>query len=169
MRENRDGIVDYDDASRIVVRAMTKTATADEVGVDIYNLDQIHALEPNTSMTQRPAGACRRHKVKGDVVADGAWYRLGELALGQNILIAFMPWNGYNFEDSILISERVIDEDALHLDSHRGAVGVARDTKLGTEDITRDIQTSETQLGISTSGIICIGAEVKPVTCWSEK
>ncbi|MCE9640328.1 MAG: DNA-directed RNA polymerase subunit beta, partial [Betaproteobacteria bacterium] len=163
VRANRGGIVDYVDASRIVVRVNDEEATAGEVGVDIYNLVKYTRSNQNTNINQRPLVRVGDHIAKGDVVADGASTDMGELALGQNMLVAFMPWNGYNFEDSILISERVVADErftSIHIEE---LSVVARDTKLGPEEITRDISNlSETQLGnLDESGIIYIGAEVE--------
>ncbi len=163
VRATRGGIVDYVDASRIVVRVNDEEATAGEVGVDIYNLVKYTRSNQNTNINQRPLVRIGDHIAKGDVVADGASTDMGELALGQNMLVAFMPWNGYNFEDSILISERVVADErftSIHIEE---LSVVARDTKLGPEEITRDISNlSETQLGnLDESGIIYIGAEVE--------
>ena len=163
VRANRGGIVDYVDASRIVVRVNDEEAMAGEVGVDIYNLVKYTRSNQNTNINQRPLVRVGDHIAKGDVVADGASTDMGELALGQNMLVAFMPWNGYNFEDSILISERVVADErftSIHIEE---LSVVARDTKLGPEEITRDISNlSETQLGhLDESGIIYIGAEVE--------
>jgi DNA-directed RNA polymerase subunit beta len=116
-------MVDYVDAGRIVVRVNDDETIAGEVGVDIYNLVKYTRSNQNTNINQRPMVKVGDVIAKGDVVADGASTDKGELALGQNMLIAFMPWNGYNFEDSILISERVVAEDRLHLDPHRGTDG----------------------------------------------
>ena len=160
----RGGVVDYVDASRIVVRVNDAEAVAGEVGVDIYNLIKYQRSNQNTNIHQRPIVQRGDIIAKGDVVADGASTDLGELALGQNMLVAFMPWNGYNFEDSILISERVVAEDrytSIHIEE---LVVMARDTKLGAEEITRDIPNlSEQQLNrLDDSGIIYVGAEVQP-------
>ncbi|MRR50296.1 MAG: DNA-directed RNA polymerase subunit beta [Rhodocyclaceae bacterium] len=159
----RGGIVDYVDADRIVVRVHDAETVAGEVGVDIYNLIKYTRSNQNTNINQRPVVKIGDVIAKGDVVADGASTDLGELALGQNMLVAFMPWNGYNFEDSILISERVVAEDrytSVHIEE---LTVVARDTKLGAEEITRDIATlGEAQLGrLDDSGIVYIGAEVE--------
>jgi len=137
---------------------------AGEVGVDIYNLIKYQRSNQNTNIHQRPIVKRGDILAKGDVIADGASTDLGEIAIGQNMLIAFMPWNGYNFEDSILISERVVSEDrytSIHIEE---LVVMARDTKLGAEEITRDIPNlSEQQLGrLDESGIIYVGAEVQP-------
>jgi DNA-directed RNA polymerase subunit beta len=160
----RGGIVDYVDATRIVVRVNDAEAQAGEVGVDIYNLIKYQRSNQNTNIHQRPIVKKGDKLTKGDVIADGASTDLGELALGQNMLIGFMPWNGYNFEDSILISERVVAEDrytSIHIEE---LVVMARDTKLGAEEITRDIPNlSEQQLNrMDDSGIIYVGAEVEP-------
>jgi DNA-directed RNA polymerase subunit beta len=160
----RGGIVDYIDATRIVVRVNDAEAQAGEVGVDIYNLIKYQRSNQNTNIHQRPIVKKGDKLTKGDVIADGASTDLGELALGQNMLIGFMPWNGYNFEDSILISERVVAEDrytSIHIEE---LVVMARDTKLGAEEITRDIPNlSEQQLNrMDDSGIIYVGAEVEP-------
>ena len=159
----RGGKVDYVDASRIVVRVNDNEAIAGEVGVDIYNLVKYTRSNQNTNINQRPVVRVGDQIAKGDVVADGASTDKGELALGQNMLIAFMPWNGYNFEDSILISERVVAEDrftSIHIEE---LTVVARDTKLGPEEITRDIASlGESQLSrLDESGIVYIGAEVE--------
>jgi len=139
-------------------------AQAGEVGVDIYNLIKYQRSNQNTNIHQRPIVKRGDKIAKGDVVADGASTDLGEIAIGQNMLIAFMPWNGYNFEDSILISERVVAEDrytSIHIEE---LVVMARDTKLGAEEITRDIPNlAEQQLNrLDDSGIIYVGAEVQP-------
>jgi len=159
----RGGVVDYIDANRIVVRVNDAETVAGEVGVDIYNLIKYTRSNQNTNINQRPIVKVGDLIAKGDVVADGASTDLGELALGQNMLVAFMPWNGYNFEDSILISERVVADDrftSVHIEE---LTVVARDTKLGAEEITRDIATlGESQLGrLDESGIVYIGAEVE--------
>jgi len=159
----RAGIVDYVDAGRIVVRVHDTETRVGEVGVDIYNLTKYTRSNQNTNINQRPLVKEGDVIAAGDVVADGASTDMGELALGQNMLVAFMPWNGYNFEDSILISERIVSEDrftSIHIEE---LVVVSRDTKLGTEEITGDISNlSEVQLGrLDDSGIIYIGAEVE--------
>ncbi|HEV8644386.1 MAG TPA: DNA-directed RNA polymerase subunit beta, partial [Burkholderiales bacterium] len=159
----RGGVVDYVDASRIVVRVNDEETSAGEVGVDIYNLVKYTRSNQNTNINQRPIVKVGDHIAGGDVVADGASTDMGELALGQNLLVAFMPWNGYNFEDSILISERVVAEDrftSIHIEE---LSVVARDTKLGPEEITRDISNlSEGMLArLDESGIVYIGAEVE--------
>ena len=159
----RGGVVDYIDANRIVVRVHDDETQAGEVGVDIYNLIKYTRSNQNTNINQRPIVKVGDIIAKADVVADGASTDLGELALGQNMLVAFMPWNGYNFEDSILISERVVADDrftSIHIEE---LTVVARDTKLGPEEITRDIASlGEAQLGrLDESGVVYIGAEVR--------
>ncbi|SMG60271.1 DNA-directed RNA polymerase subunit beta [Paraburkholderia susongensis] len=159
----RGGVVDYVDAGRIVIRVNDDEAVAGEVGVDIYNLIKYTRSNQNTNINQRPIVKMGDKVARGDVLADGASTDLGELALGQNMLIAFMPWNGYNFEDSILISEKVVADDrytSIHIEELNV---VARDTKLGPEEITRDISNlAEVQLGrLDESGIVYIGAEVE--------
>lgn len=163
VQATRGGVVDYIDANRIVIRVNDKETTSGEVGVDIYNLTKYTRSNQNTNINQRPIVAVGNQVVAGDVIADGASTDLGELALGQNMLVAFMPWNGYNFEDSILISEKVVADDrftSIHIEELNI---VARDTKLGPEEITRDISNlAETQLGrLDESGIVYIGAEVE--------
>src|SRR6266702_2348832 len=157
----RGGIVDYVDASRIVVRVNDDETVPGDVGVDIYTLVKYTRSNQNTNITQTPLVKPGERIARGDVVADGASTDMGELALGQNMLVAFMPWNGYNFEDSILISERVVADDrsaSIHIEE---LTVVARDTKLGPEEITRDISNlSEAQLSrLDESGIVYIGAE----------
>jgi len=160
----RGGVVDYVDTNRIVIRVNDEETVSGEVGVDIYNLIKYQRSNQNTNIHQRPI-VKRGDKVDAeDIIADGASTDIGELALGQNMLVAFMPWNGYNFEDSILISERVIAEDrytSIHIEE---LVVMARDTKLGAEEITRDIPNlAETQLSrLDESGIVYVGAEVNP-------
>jgi DNA-directed RNA polymerase subunit beta len=158
----RGGRVDYVDAGRIVVRVNDDETTAGEVGVDIYNLTKYTRSNQNTNINQRPLVKMNDVIARGDVIADGASTDMGELALGQNMLVAFMPWNGYNYEDSILISERVVAEDrftSIHIEE---LTVVARDTKLGSEEITRDIPNlSEAQMArLDECGIVHIGAEV---------
>ncbi|WP_334135004.1 DNA-directed RNA polymerase subunit beta [Tepidimonas sp.] len=160
----RGGVVDYVDATRIVIRVNDDEAVAGEVGVDIYNLIKYQRSNQNTNIHQRPIVKKGERIHKGAVIADGASTDLGEISIGQNMLIAFMPWNGYNFEDSILISERVVAEErytSIHIEE---LVVMARDTKLGPEEITRDIPNlSEQQLNrLDESGIIYVGAEVQP-------
>ncbi|MGE5027130.1 MAG: DNA-directed RNA polymerase subunit beta, partial [Betaproteobacteria bacterium] len=163
VQARRGGVVDHVDAGRIVVRVHDEEALAGEVGVDIYNLIKYTRSNQNTNINQRPLVKVGDMIAAGDVIADGASTDMGELALGQNMLVAFMPWNGYNFEDSILISERVVAEDrytSIHIEEMSV---VARDTKLGPEEITRDISNlSERMLGrLDESGICYIGAEVE--------
>jgi DNA-directed RNA polymerase subunit beta len=159
----RGGVVDYVDAGRIVIRVNDDEAIAGDVGVDIYNLIKYTRSNQNTNINQRPIAKVGDKVARGDVLADGASTDLGELALGQNMLVAFMPWNGYNFEDSILISEKVVADDrytSIHIEELNV---VARDTKLGPEEITRDISNlAEVQLSrLDESGIVYIGAEVE--------
>ena len=159
----RGGVVDSVDASRIVVRVNDAETTAGEPGVDIYNLTKYTRSNQNTCINQRPLVHSGNQIARGDVLADGPSTHLGELALGQNMLVAFMPWNGYNFEDSILISERVVQEDrytSIHIEE---LTCVARDTKLGPEEISADIpNVGEQALArLDESGIVYIGAEVK--------
>ncbi len=159
----RGGIVDSVDASRIVVRVNDEETTAGEPGVDIYSLTKYTRSNQNTCINQRPlvhAGDAIR---RGDVLADGPSTDLGELALGQNLLVAFMPWNGYNFEDSILISERVVEEDRFTTIHIEELTCVARDTKLGPEEITADIpNVGDSALAkLDEAGIAFIGAEVR--------
>jgi len=159
----RGGVVDYVDANRIVVRVNDDETVPGDVGVDIYKLTKYTRSNQNTNINQRAVVKPGEIIAKGDVIADGASTDLGELALGQNMLVAFMPWNGYNFEDSILISERVVGDErftSIHIEE---LTVVARDTKLGPEEITRDISNlSEAQLSrLDESGIVYIGAEVE--------
>ncbi len=163
VQARRGGVVDYVDSSRIVVRVNDDEAVAGEVGVDIYNLTKYTRSNQNTNINQRPLVKVGDALNRGDVIADGASTDMGELALGQNMLVGFMPWNGYNFEDSILISERVVADDrytSIHIEE---LSVVARDTKLGAEEITQDISNlSERMLSrLDESGIIYIGAEVE--------
>ena len=158
----RGGRIDYVDAGRIVVRVNDDETTHGEVGVDIYNLTKYTRSNQNTNINQRPLVKMGDVIARDDVIADGASTDMGELALGQNMLVAFMPWNGYNYEDSILISERVVAEDrftSIHIEE---LTVVARDTKLGSEEITRDIPNlSEGQMArLDECGIVHIGAEV---------
>ena len=158
----RGGMVDYVDSSRIVVRANDTEAKSGSTGVDIYNLTKYTRTNQDTCINQRPLVEKGDTIVKGDVLADGQSTDTGELALGQNLLVAFMPWNGYNFEDSILISERVVQEDrftSIHIEE---LTCVARDTKLGPEEVSADIpNVSESALSkLDECGIVHIGAEV---------
>ncbi|HWM29547.1 MAG TPA: DNA-directed RNA polymerase subunit beta, partial [Woeseiaceae bacterium] len=158
----RGGIVDSVDASRIVVRVNDDETVASESGVDIYNLTKYTRSNQNTCINQRPLVKAGDQISRGDVLADGPSTNMGELALGQNLLVAFMPWNGYNFEDSILISERVVKEDRFTTIHIEELSCVARDTKLGPEDITSDIpNVGDAALAkLDESGIAYIGAEV---------
>ena len=160
----RGGVVDTVDAGRIVVRVNDDETVAGEPGVDIYNLTKYTRSNQNTCINQRPLVSPGDVVVRGDVLADGPSTDMGELALGQNLRIAFMPWNGYNFEDSILISERVVQEDRFTTIHIEELTCVARDTKLGSEEISGDIpNVGEGALGkLDESGIVYIGAEVKP-------
>ncbi len=157
----RSGIIDQVDATRIVIRA-TGDVGGGDTGVDIYNLLKFQRSNQNTSITQRPLVKVGDLVEKGDIVADGPSTDLGELALGKNVLCAFMPWNGYNFEDSILISERIVRDDvftSIHIEEFEI---MARDTKLGQEEITRDIPNvgEEALKNLDEAGIVYIGAEV---------
>jgi DNA-directed RNA polymerase subunit beta len=159
----RGGIVDSVDASRIVVRVNEAEVTAGEPGVDIYNLTKYTRSNQNTCINQRPLVKVGDSISRADVLADGPSTHLGELALGQNVLVAFMPWNGYNFEDSILISERVVEEDRFTTIHIEELTCVARDTKLGSEEITSDIpNVGDAALAkLDEAGIVFIGAEVR--------
>jgi DNA-directed RNA polymerase subunit beta len=159
----RGGTIEFLDASRIVVRVNDDETEAGVPGVDIYNLTKYTRSNQNTCINQKPLVKPGDQVAKGDILADGPSTDMGELALGQNLLVAFMPWNGYNFEDSILISERVVQEDrftTIHIEEKSC---VARDTKLGPEEITADIpNVGEAALAkLDESGIVYIGAEVK--------
>src|SRR6187549_2556529 len=163
VQARRGGRIDYVDAGRIVVRVNDNETRPGEAGVDIYSLTKYTRSNQNTNINQRPLVKVGDVIAAGDVVADGASTDMGELALGQNLLVAFMPWNGYNYEDSILISERVVADErftSIHIEE---LSVVARDTKLGPEEITRDISNlSEAQLArLDESGIVYIGAEVE--------
>ncbi|ARU32370.1 DNA-directed RNA polymerase subunit beta [Sulfuriferula sp. AH1] len=163
VQARRGGVVDYVDAGRVVVRVNDDETKVGEVGVDIYTLIKYTRSNQNTNINQRPLVKVGDRLARGDVIADGASTDMGELALGQNLLVAFMPWNGFNFEDSILISEKVVADDrytSIHIEE---LTVVARDTKLGAEEITRDISNlSERMLGrLDDSGICYIGAEVE--------
>jgi DNA-directed RNA polymerase subunit beta len=159
----RGGVVDSIDASRIVIRVNEDEVTKGDAGVDIYNLIKYTRSNQNTCINQRPIVRPGDVVARGDVLADGASVDLGDLALGQNMRIAFMPWNGYNFEDSILISERVVKEDRFTSIHIQELTCIARDTKLGSEEITADIpNVGEGALGkLDDSGIVYVGAEVK--------
>ena len=155
-------MVDSVDASRIVVRVNPAEVGQDESPVDIYNLTKYKRSNQNTCVNQRPMVSPGDTVARGDILADGPSVDLGELALGQNMRIAFMPWNGYNFEDSILVSERVVEEDRLTTIHIQELTCIARDTKLGAEEISADIpNVGEGALSkLDESGIVYIGAEV---------
>ena len=159
----RGGTVEFLDASRIVVRVNDSETEAGVPGVDIYSLTKYTRSNQNTCINQKPLVKPGDQVAKGDILADGPSTDMGELALGQNLLVAFMPWNGYNFEDSILISERVVQDDRFTTIHIEEKTCVARDTKLGPEEITADIpNVGEAALAkLDESGIVCIGAEVK--------
>ncbi|MGA8411340.1 MAG: DNA-directed RNA polymerase subunit beta [Xanthobacteraceae bacterium] len=157
----RTGVIDQVDATRIVVRA-TAELDPGKSGVDIYRLQKFQRSNQNTCINQRPLVKVGDQVTKGDIIADGPSTDLGELALGRNVLVAFMPWNGYNFEDSILLSERIVKDDvftSIHIEEFEV---MARDTKLGPEEITRDIPnvSEEALKNLDEAGIVYIGAEV---------
>ena len=159
----RGGVVDQVDATRIVIRA-TEDLTASQSGVDIYRLQKFQRSNQNTCVNQRPLVTVGDLVNKGDILADGPSTELGDLALGRNVLVAFMPWNGYNYEDSILLSERIVSDDvftSIHIDEFEV---MARDTKLGPEEITRDIPnvSEEALRNLDEAGIVYIGAEIQP-------
>ncbi len=159
----RDGIVDKIDGKRIVIKASNEKDYS-ESGVDIYNLQKFKRSNQNTCINQKPLVRVGDSVKSGDIIADGPSTKTGELALGKNVTVAFMPWQGYNFEDSILISERCVTDDvftSIHIEEYEV---MARDTKLGEEDITRDIPNinEEALKNLDESGIVYIGAEVKP-------
>jgi DNA-directed RNA polymerase subunit beta len=159
----RTGVVDQVDAKRIVIRATEETDPS-KSGVDIYTLAKFQRSNQNTCINQRPLVRVGDQVKMGDIIADGPSTDLGDLALGQNVLVAFMPWNGYNFEDSILLSERIVKDDvftSIHIEEFDV---MARDTKLGPEEITRDIPNvgEESLKNLDEAGIVYIGAEVKP-------
>ncbi|HLD84704.1 MAG TPA: DNA-directed RNA polymerase subunit beta, partial [Coxiellaceae bacterium] len=159
----RSGVVEAVDASRIVVRVDKKTlADNEDIGIDIYNLTKYTRSNQNTCINQYPIVNIGDVVQKNDVLADGPSTDLGELALGQNLMIAFMPWNGYNFEDSILISERLVEEDRFTSIHIQDLTCIARDTKLGSEEVTADIpNVGEGALSkLDASGIVYVGAEV---------
>ena len=158
----RNGVIDSVDASRIVVRVDANSVGTGEAPVDIYNLTKYKRSNQNTCINQRPIVKNGDAISRGDILADGPSVDLGELALGQNMRIGFMPWNGYNFEDSILVSERVVQEDRFTSIHIQELTCIARDTKLGSEEITADIpNVGEGALGkLDESGIVYIGAEV---------
>ncbi len=159
----RDGIVDKIDGKRIVIKA-TNEKDFTKSGVDIYNLQKFKRSNQNTCINQKPLVRVGDKVKSGDIIADGPSTKIGELALGKNVTVAFMPWQGYNFEDSILISERCVTDDvftSIHIEEYEV---MARDTKLGEEDITRDIPNvnEESLKNLDESGVVYIGAEVKP-------
>ena len=159
----RDGIVDKIDGKRIVIKA-SEEKDFSKSGVDIYNLQKFKRSNQNTCINQKPLVRVGDKVKSGDIIADGPSTKVGELALGKNVTVAFMPWQGYNFEDSILISERCVTDDvftSIHIEEYEV---MARDTKLGEEDITRDIPNvnEESLKNLDESGIVYIGAEVKP-------
>ncbi|REL25353.1 DNA-directed RNA polymerase subunit beta [Thalassotalea euphylliae] len=159
----RGGVIDYVDASRIVVKVNEDEMIPGEAGIDIYNLTKYTRSNQNTCINQRPNVHMGDPVVRGDVLADGPSTDMGELALGQNMRLAFMPWNGYNFEDSMLLSERVAQEDRFTTIHIQELSCIARDTKLGSEEITSDIpNVGESALSkLDESGVVYIGAEVK--------
>lgn len=159
----RGGMIDYVDASRIVIKVNEDELLPGEAGIDIYNLTKYTRSNQNTCINQRPCVMLGEPVMAGDVLADGPSTDLGELALGQNLRVAFMPWNGYNFEDSILVNERVVQEDRLTTIHIQELACISRDTKLGPEEITADIpNVGEAALSkLDESGIVYVGAEVK--------
>ncbi len=159
----RSGVIDQVDAGRIVIREMD-FATESETGVEIYRLSKFQRSNQSTCIIQRPLVKVGDRVQKGDIIADGPSTHLGELALGRNVLVAFMPWQGYNFEDSILINERIVRDDvftSIHIDEYEV---MARDTKLGPEEITRDIPNvgEDALRNLDEAGIVYVGAEVQP-------
>src|SRR6202012_5311587 len=159
----RSGIVDQVDANRIVIHA-TEEKDSNKSTVDLFKMKKFQRSNQNTCINQRPLVRVGDKLNAGDIIADGPSTDLGELALGRNVLVAFMPWNGYNFEDSILISERIVRDDvftSIHLEEFEV---MARDTKLGPEEITRDIPNvgEEALRNLDEAGIVAIGAEVLP-------
>ncbi|AAO26778.1 DNA-directed RNA polymerase beta chain [Buchnera aphidicola str. Bp (Baizongia pistaciae)] len=158
----RGGIVQYVDASRIIIKVKKNEINSEEAGIDIYNLKKYTRSNQNTCINQIPCISLGENVEKGNVLADGPSTDLGELALGQNMRVAFMPWNGYNFEDSILISEKVVQEDRFTTIHIQELACISRDTKLGSEEITSDIpNVGEAALSkLDESGIVYIGAEV---------
>lgn len=159
----RGGMIDYVDASRIVIKVNEDELLPGEAGIDIYSLTKYTRSNQNTCINQRPCVMLGEPVMAGDVLADGPSTDLGELALGQNLRVAFMPWNGYNFEDSILVNERVVQEDRLTTIHIQELACISRDTKLGPEEITADIPSvGEAALSkLDESGIVYVGAEVK--------
>ncbi len=159
----RNGVVDKIDGKRIVIK-VTDVTDLSQSAVDIYNLSKFQRSNQNTCINQKPLVKVGDQVKKGDIIADGPATKLGELALGKNVTVAFMPWQGYNFEDSILISERCVTDDiftSIHIEEYES---MARDTKLGAEEITRDIPnvSEESLRNLDESGIVYVGAEVKP-------
>lgn len=160
----RGGIVDFVEGNRIIIRVLPEEISEKDIGIDIYNLTKYVRSNLNTCLNQRPIVKIGDQIKRGDVIADGSATDIGELAVGQNVLVAFMPWNGYNFEDSILVSERLVASDkytSIHIEELQV---VARETKQGDEEITKDIPNlSQSQLArLDESGIIHVGAEVSP-------
>ena len=162
----RGGTVQYVDASRIVIKVNEDETVAGEAGIDIYNLIKYTRSNQNTCINQIPCVNLGDPINRGEVLADGPSTDLGESALGQNMRVAFMPWNGYNFEDSMLVSERVVQQDRFTTIHIQELSCVARDTKLGSEEITADIpNVGESALSkLDESGIVYVGAEVKVAT-----
>ncbi|SIR62436.1 DNA-directed RNA polymerase subunit beta [Aeromonas sp. RU39B] len=159
----RGGVIDQVDSSRIVIKVNEDELMPGEAGIDIYNLTKYTRSNQNTCINQRPCVMLGEPVMAGDVLADGPSTDLGELALGQNLRVAFMPWNGYNFEDSILLNERIVQEDRLTTIHIQELACISRDTKLGPEEITADIpNVGEAALSkLDESGIVYVGAEVK--------
>ena len=160
---HRDGVVDKIDGKRIVVR-VTENINTTESGVDIYTLQKFQRSNQSTCINQRPLVKVGDNVSKGDIIADGPSTHFGELGLGRNVVVAFMPWRGYNFEDSILISEKIVQEDkftSIHIEEFEV---MSRDTKLGTEDITRDIPNAGDEMlrNLDEAGIVYVGADVNP-------
>ena len=154
-----NGYVHQVDSSRIVVRSDSKNISKDKSGVDIYNLKKFQRSNQSTAINQKPIVKIGDYVERGDVIADGPSTDLGELALGRNLLVGFMPWNGYNFEDSIIMSERVVHEDrftSIHIEEFEV---LCRDTKLGPEEITRDMPNvgDESITNLDEAGIVYIG------------
>ena len=170
----RAGVVDSVDSRRIIIRVEAQDGPdkGKEIGADIYNLTKFKCSNQNTSINQKPIVKVGMHVAKGQILADGPCTDMGELALGRNVLVAFMPWRGYNFEDAILVSEKLVKEDmytSIHIEEFEIE---ARDTKLGPEEVTRDIpNVSESLLNnLDESGIIRIGASVQArATSWSAR
>jgi DNA-directed RNA polymerase subunit beta len=166
----RAGVVDSVDSRRVIIRVEAQDGPdkGKEIGADIYNLTKFKCSNQNTSINQKPIVKVGQHVAKGQIMADGPCTDMGELALGRNVLVAFMPWRGYNFEDAILVSERLVKDDmytSIHIEEFEIE---ARDTKLGPEEVTRDIpNVSESLLNnLDESGIIRIGASSSRATSW---